>query len=121
VYKRQPVTFAFPTASATVLTSNAAVTVPQGGTGLTSGTSGGIPYFSGTTAMASSAQLNQYGVVVGGGPAAAPATVTVDNTTTHALFASASNPGFRSIAQTDLPATINNAVLEKMCIRDRSC
>ena len=111
-----PVTFAFPTASATILTSNAAVTVPQGGTGLTSGTSGGIPYFSGTTAMASSAQLNQYGVVVGGGPAAAPATVTVDNTTTHALFASASNPGFRSIAQTDLPATINNAVLENWCM-----
>lgn len=38
-------------------------------------TSGGIPYFSSTTAMASSALLAQYQLVVGGGAGAAPATL----------------------------------------------
>ena len=38
----------------------------------TSATSGGIPYFSSTSVMASSALLTQYGVVYGGGAGAAP-------------------------------------------------
>ena len=41
---------------------------------VTDATSGGIPYFSSTTAEASSALLAQYGVVIGGGAGAAPAT-----------------------------------------------
>jgi len=69
-------TFTFPNASATVLTDNAAVTVAQGGTGIASGTSGGIPYFSGSTTIASSAALAANALVVGGGAGAAPATVT---------------------------------------------
>lgn len=52
------------------------VPVSQGGTGLTSGTSGGIPYFSGTTTMASSAALAANAIVLGGGAGAAPATTT---------------------------------------------
>jgi hypothetical protein len=45
-----------------------------------SGTSGGIPYFSGANAMASSAALGVNGVVVGGGAGAAPRAtgVTID-------------------------------------------
>jgi hypothetical protein len=45
-----------------------------------SGTSGGIPYFSGASAMASSAVLGLNGIMVGGGAGAAPKTtgVTVD-------------------------------------------
>jgi hypothetical protein len=46
--------------------------VASGGTGLSSGSSGGIPYFSSSTTMASSAALNQYGLVYGGGAGAAP-------------------------------------------------
>jgi hypothetical protein len=47
----------------------------QGGVGIGSGTSGGIPYFSSTSAVASSAALGAGLVVVGGGPGAAPATI----------------------------------------------
>lgn len=50
----------------------APVTVVQGGTGIIVGVSGGIPYFSGTTAIASSALLAAHGVVIGGGAGAAP-------------------------------------------------
>lgn len=50
------------------------VTVPYGGTGITSGTSGGIPYFSSTTAIASSAALTANQIVLGGGAGAAPVT-----------------------------------------------
>lgn len=52
-------------------------TVAGGGTGLTSGTSGGIPYFSSTTTMASSALLTNHGLMVGGGAGATPATIAV--------------------------------------------
>jgi len=57
------------------------ITVAQGGTGLTSGTSGGVPYFSSTSAMASSGVLTATAVVLGGGAGAAPvpSSVTVDN------------------------------------------
>jgi hypothetical protein len=67
-------TFTFPNASSTVLTSNAAVTVAQGGTGIASGTSGGVPYFSGSTTIASSAALTATALVLGGGAGAAPTT-----------------------------------------------
>lgn len=50
--------------------------VAQGGTGLASGTSGGIPYFNTTTSMLSSALLAANLFVVGGGAGAAPATIT---------------------------------------------
>jgi len=73
-------TFTLPDATATILTSNAAVTVAQGGTGLTAGTSGGIPYFSSTSAITSSALLTQYGVVYGGGAGAAPVSTAAGTT-----------------------------------------
>lgn len=68
-------TFTFPNASANVLTDNAAVTVAQGGTGIQSGTSGGVPYFSGTTTIASSALLASNAPILGGGAGTAPKTV----------------------------------------------
>lgn len=72
-------TFTLPNASSTILTSNAAVTVAQGGTGLASGTSGGVPYFSGSTTIASSGALAANALVVGGGPGTAPTTTTTLN------------------------------------------
>jgi len=65
-------TFTLPNASSTILTTNAAVTVGQGGTGLSGGTSGGVPYYSGAAAMTSSSELTQYNVLLGGGAGAAP-------------------------------------------------
>lgn len=50
------------------------ITVADGGTGLSSGTSGGIPYYSANTTMASSGALAQYYLVSGGGAGATPAT-----------------------------------------------
>lgn len=47
------------------------------GGGSVSGNSGGIPYYSTATTMASSAALTQYGVVYGGGAGTAPATTAV--------------------------------------------
>ncbi len=49
--------------------------VANGGTGLTGGTSGGVPYYSSSSAITSSGALAQYGVVLGGGAGATPATL----------------------------------------------
>ena len=54
--------------------------VGRGGTGLSAGTSGGIPYFSSTSAMTSSALLTQYGVIYGGGAGASPVATAAGTT-----------------------------------------
>ena len=59
------------------------VPVVNGGTGLASGTSGGIPYFSTTTTIASSAALTANLPVIGGGAGAAPTVGTRSGTTTE--------------------------------------
>ena len=69
-------TLTLPDASGTILQSGTAVTVAQGGTGLTSGTSGGVPYFSSTSAISSSSILTANALMIGGGAGAAPATTT---------------------------------------------
>ena len=52
------------------------VSVADGGTGLSAGTAGGVPYFSATNAMTSSALLTQYAPVVGGGAGTAPHSIS---------------------------------------------
>jgi hypothetical protein len=86
------------TGSTTLTCTNLTLTNPlilsSGGTGISSGTSGGIPYFSSTTNMASSGLLTANCIVYGGGAGTAPATsssncptvssaglVTIPNTT----------------------------------------
>lgn len=99
-------TFTFPDASATVLTSNATVTVGQGGTGLGSGTSGGVPYFNATSTMLSSALLTNHALMLGGGAAAAPKVVASLGTSTTLLHgAAAGDPTFSAV---DLTADITN-------------
>ena len=51
--------------------------VANGGTGLTAGTSGGIPFYSSTSAITSSALLAANKVMLGGGAATAPTTTTL--------------------------------------------
>lgn len=58
---------------------SATVQVSEGGTGLTSGTSGGIPAFTGSTTLSSSGVLNQDALVVGGGTGATPSSLTIGN------------------------------------------
>jgi hypothetical protein len=67
--------------------SNLTGTLPvaNGGTGLTSGTSGGIPYYSSTSAITSSAALTANAIVLGGGAGAAPATTATGTGVVTAL------------------------------------
>jgi hypothetical protein len=69
--------------------SGTALPVANGGTGLTSGTSGGVLYYSATGTLASSAALTQYGVVYGGGAGATPV-ATANGTTGQAFIATTS-------------------------------
>jgi len=57
----------------------------NGGLGITSGTSGGIPYFSSTSAVASSALLAANALMIGGGAGVAPATTTTGTDVVTAL------------------------------------
>lgn len=59
------------------LTNCTGLPVAGGGTGIASGTSGGVPYFSGSTTIASSAALAAGKIMVGGGAGAAPSTTSV--------------------------------------------
>ena len=96
-------TFTLPNASSTILTDNAAVTVAQGGTGITSGTSGGIPYFSGTGTISSSAALTANQIVLGGGAGTTPATLGSLGTTTTVLHGNAAGaPSFSAIVNSDI-------------------
>jgi hypothetical protein len=81
--------------------------VSRGGTGLSSGTSGGIPYFSSSSAIASSAALTQYGVVYGGGAGAAPA-ATAAGTTGQVLTATTGGaPSWASPAYTGTVTSVS--------------
>ena len=59
--------------------------VSAGGTGLTSGTSGGVLYYSASGTLASSAALAASALVIGGGAGAAPATTTTGTGVVTAL------------------------------------
>ncbi len=64
--------------SAVSLTTEVTGTLPvgNGGTGLTGGTSGGIPAYTGAATITSSAALAQNGVLIGGGAGATPSATT---------------------------------------------
>src|SRR3990167_8682495 len=79
--------------------ANATVPVANGGTGLTVGTSGGITYFSSTTAMGSSGVLTANRIVLGGGAAVAPTVLGSLGTTTTLLHGNASGaPTFAAVS-----------------------
>ena len=67
--------------------------VAGGGTGITSGTSGGIPYYSATTTIASSALLAANALMVGGGAGVAPSTVTTGSNVLTALAVNVGSAG----------------------------
>jgi hypothetical protein len=56
--------------------------VGRGGTGLSAGTSGGIPYFNSTSTMASSGVLGANQIVLGGGAGATPTSLSCATSTT---------------------------------------
>lgn len=61
------------------------IDVSNGGIGITSGTQGGIPWFSGTTTIGSSALLAASSLMIGGGAGAAPSTITTGTGVVTAL------------------------------------
>lgn len=81
--------------------------VGNGGTGITSGTSGGVLYFSGSTTIASSAALAANQIVLGGGTGTAPATLGSLGTTAQVLHGNAGGaPSFGAVVAADLDSTI---------------
>jgi hypothetical protein len=74
-------TFTLPNASATILTSNTAVTPAQGGTGITSYTIGDLVYATGATTLAKLADIATGNVLLSGGIGVAPAYGKVGLTT----------------------------------------
>lgn len=81
------------TATSGAVTVAGTLAVGSGGTGLTSGTSGGVPYFSATNTLASSAALAASALVVGGGAGVAPSTITTGTGVVTALGVNTGSAG----------------------------
>ena len=79
---------------------SATLAVASGGTGLTSGTSGGVPYYSATSTIASSAALNVNGVVYGGGAGGAPSSTSAGSTNQVLLGNTSSAPSWGAVSLT---------------------
>lgn len=93
-------------AQALTLAWSGQLSVARGGTGIASGTSGGIPYFSGTGSIASSALLTANAIVLGGGAATAPAVLASLGTTATVLHGNASGaPTFGAVVSADMNIT----------------
>lgn len=91
------------TCASIVLTTDTTGTLPvgNGGTGLTAGTSGGIPYFSATNTIASSALLTANALLLGGGAGTTPAALGSLGTTTTVLHGNAAgSPTFGAVVLT---------------------
>ncbi|HNW57516.1 MAG TPA: hypothetical protein PKM69_07060, partial [Bacteroidales bacterium] len=95
IYNTSTPTFAGLTLTTTPLS------VSSGGTGLSSGISGGIPYFNSNTTMASSNLLTANGVVIGGGSGSAPSTTGVGAANT-VLRGTGAAPSFGQIVNGDI-------------------
>lgn len=80
------------------------VGVANGGTGLTNGIAGGIPFYSTTGIMASSGVLSQYQVVLGGGPGSAPTVVGGGSVGQVLTNNGAGAPSWQSISTFNSPA-----------------
>lgn len=84
------------------------LTVARGGTGLTSGTSGGVPAYTASGTITSSAALAANQIVLGGGAGAVPATLGSLGTTTTVLHGNAAGaPTFGAVSLTaDVSGTL---------------
>jgi hypothetical protein len=80
------------------LTLTSPLSVPNGGTGVASGNAGGIPYFSSTTTILSSATLVNNGIVIGQGVGGAPTSITAGTDNTVLKGVTGSQPTFGKVA-----------------------
>lgn len=97
-------TYTFPNASSTILTSNAAVTAAQGGTGQTSYTTGDLPYASAATTISKLADAATGNALISGGVGVAPAYGKIGLTThvSGTLGTTNGGTGFAAYAVGDL-------------------
>ena len=86
-------TFDYPGSITSATWNGVAVAVNRGGTGLSVGTSGGVPYFSSTSTIASSAALAANALVIGGGAGVAPSTTTTGTGVVTALGVNTGSAG----------------------------
>jgi hypothetical protein len=103
------------TISGTGTVTNIATTSPITGGPIT--TTGTIAC---ATCVTSAAAETPNAVVIGGG-GQATSTISTDTTTTHALFATATAPAFRAVANSDLPGTGATTVNGDTCTLGSTC
>lgn len=90
--------------------------VGKGGTGLSAGVSGGIPYFNSISTMASSALLGANQLMIGGGAGGSPSTITCATTTT--VVHGGTPPTCSQIVSADITTnTITNSNLSQVSAR----
>jgi len=101
------------TTYASSMTLGSALPVASGGTGISSGTSGGVLYYSATGTLASSGALAASALVVGGGAGSAPSTITTGTGVTTALGVNVGTAGAFVVnggaLGTPLSGTLTNA------------
>lgn len=99
------------------------VVVGEGGTGLTAGTSGGVPYFNSTSTMLSSGLLGANQVLLGGGAGVAPISLGSLGTTTTLLHGNAAGaPTFGAVVTNDITNNaVTNAKLAQMAATTVKC
>jgi len=97
-------TYTFPNASTTILTTNAAVTAAQGGTGQTSYTTGDLPYASAATTISKLADAATGNALISGGVGVAPSYGKIGLTThvSGTLGPTNGGTGFASYTTGDL-------------------
>jgi len=101
------------TATTGAISLGGTLNVANGGTGLTSGTSGGVLYYSATGTLASSAALGANNLVIGGGAGVAPSTITTGTGVVTALGVNTGSAGAFVVnggaLGTPLSGTLTNA------------
>lgn len=99
------------TITALSITLSPALGVGSGGTSLTAGTSGGIPYFNSTSTMASSALLTTNAIVTGGGAGASPVASSLCSISTTVFLCSSSTAQTPTINFTNTTADANSVIV----------
>jgi hypothetical protein len=79
-------------------TFSTVIPVSSGGTNLANGTSGGVLAFTGSTTIASSGELAQFGIVVGGGAGSVPQSVTNGTAGQVLLAQTSANPTWNTLS-----------------------
>lgn len=86
--------------------ANTLFTVPEGGTGLALGVSGGVPCYTSTTTMASSVAQTANAILIGGGPGACP-TPLVTGSGVNTWLSSPTTANLRAASNTRIALTAN--------------